>query len=98
MASRTFFALRWHAMDNLQAGVTATPLAADAGAIATTTGRWTTRPSFRLSWCFLDSNLTLTLMTLTNPNANPNPDHKPNPDQNPDHNPDPEPNPSLTLT
>ena len=37
-------------MDNLQAGVTATPLAADAGAIATTTGRWTTRPSFRLSW------------------------------------------------
>ena len=85
-------------MDNLQAGVTATPLAAGAIAIATTTGRWTTRPSFRLSWCFLDSNLTLTLMTLTNPNANPNPDHKPNPDQNPDHNPDPEPNPSLTLT
>jgi hypothetical protein len=39
-------------MDNLQAGVTATPLAADAGAIDTTTGRWMTRPSFRLSWSF----------------------------------------------
>ena len=33
-------------MDNLQAGVTATPLAADADAITTATGLWTTRPSF----------------------------------------------------
>ena len=71
-------------MDNLQAGVTVIPLAADADVITTATGLWTTRPSFRLSWCFLDSNLTLTLMTPTNPN--PNPDHNPNADHNPDHN------------
>eukprot|EP00321_Phaeocystis_globosa_P005972 CAMPEP_0118815146 /NCGR_PEP_ID=MMETSP1162-20130426/4005_1 /TAXON_ID=33656 /ORGANISM="Phaeocystis Sp, Strain CCMP2710" /LENGTH=92 /DNA_ID=CAMNT_0006745081 /DNA_START=215 /DNA_END=493 /DNA_ORIENTATION=+ len=37
-------------MDNLQAGVTATPLAADADVITTATGLWTTRLSFRLSW------------------------------------------------
>ena len=46
------FLLRWHAMDNLEAGVTASSLAADAGALATATGRWTTCPSFRLSWSF----------------------------------------------